>query len=72
MTAKQPRNEILVKATEAQNRILGKRFCSSCQNMRMLEGGEMVGDKVRRWKCSVCLNRAALRKYQSVVKKQED
>lgn len=65
-----PKSDLLVKATEAQHRILGKRFCSSCQTMRPIDGGEMVGNKTRRWKCGVCLNREAIRKYQG--KKQED
>lgn len=56
---------MLDKVNEAQHRLLGKRFCSSCQSMKALEGGEMIGNKVRRWKCSMCLNRESIRKYQS-------
>lgn len=67
-----PRNDLLAQANEAQHRLLGKRFCSSCQSMRVLEGGKMFGSKVRRWKCSLCLNREAVRKYQGKAKPQED
>lgn len=59
-----PKSDLLVKATEAQHRILGKRFCSSCQTMKPIEGGEMIGVKTKRWKCAVCFNRASIRKYQ--------
>lgn len=67
-----PKNEMLVKATEAQYKVTGKRFCSSCQNLRPLDGGEIVGQKTKRWKCAICFNKGAVRKYQRVAKKQED
>lgn len=44
--------------------ITGKKFCSSCQSMRPANAGQMIGTKVRRWKCALCLNKASLQKYK--------
>lgn len=66
------KNELLAKVSAAEQRITGKRFCVSCQALRAADTGEMVGDKVRRWKCAVCLNREATRKYEARKKRIED
>lgn len=51
---------------QADRALTGKRFCSSCQKAKPAGHGEMVGNKVRRWKCTLCLNRASIRNYKSV------
>lgn len=66
-----PKSDLLVKANAAQHKLLGKRFCSSCQSMRPIDEGEIIGNKVKRWKCSLCLNKASIRKYQSVKTKED-
>ena len=44
----------------AQDRILGKKFCSSCQTMQPLDKGRFVATAnraVKRWKCNNCMER---------------
>ena len=65
-------NDVHKQTTEAQYKLLGKRFCSSCQAMKPIDDGEMVGTKVRRWKCSVCIHRQSVRKYQKEKAHDED
>ena len=51
----------------AQDRILGKKFCSSCQNMKPIETGKFVATankRVKRWKCGDCLARQSSRLYE--------
>jgi hypothetical protein len=42
-----------------------KRFCTSCQTMKSTVGGEMVGEKIRRWLCLSCQNKKSSRRYES-------
>lgn len=56
---------VMKLAIQADRNITGKRFCSSCQLMKPAEYGEIVGNKVKRWKCSTCLNKASIRRYKS-------
>lgn len=55
----------------AQDRILQKKFCSSCQNMKPIETGKFIttaNRNVRRWKCGDCLTRISSRIYQTKEK----
>ena len=42
-----------------------KKFCTSCQAMKSTVGGEMVGEKIRRWLCLSCQNKKSSRRYES-------
>ena len=58
----------------AQDRILQKKFCSSCQNMKPIETGKFVSTankRVKRWKCGDCLARQSSRIYQAKEKLNE-
>ena len=48
--------------TEAERRLFKKRFCTSCQKLMPLEGGQMTMTKVNRWKCAICLNKGIIHK----------
>lgn len=52
----------LAKLTEIIANELGKRFCTSCQSERSLEGGKwkVVNKERRRWVCSTCLSKPIL------------
>jgi len=42
-----------------------KRFCTSCQAMKSIVGGKMVGEKIRRWLCLSCQEKKSSRKYEA-------
>jgi hypothetical protein len=42
-----------------------KKFCTSCQSMKPTVGGEMVGEKIRRWLCLSCQQKKSFRKYEA-------
>jgi hypothetical protein len=42
-----------------------KRFCTSCQTMKSTVGGQMVGEKIRRWLCLSCQQKKSYRKYEA-------
>ena len=45
---------------KAEQKLTGKRFCQHCQCMKPIEGGKMVGDKLKRFQCALCINRSAI------------
>ena len=50
------------RVSNAIERNLGTRWCSSCQTDRPATGGKWSLDKLgkrRRWRCAACLHRAA-------------
>lgn len=48
-----------------------RKWCVSCQTSRPSDGFKLVkAGKTSRWKCGVCLNREAAKKYGS--KKNEE
>ena len=43
---------------QAEERLLGTKFCFSCQKQRLLEGGRsVVKGRNRVWKCAFCFNK---------------
>jgi hypothetical protein len=42
-----------------------KKFCTSCQTMKSTVGGQMVGEKIRRWLCLSCQQKKSYRKYEA-------
>jgi hypothetical protein len=42
-----------------------KKFCTSCQTMKSMVGGQMVGEKIRRWLCLSCQEKKSSRKYEA-------
>jgi hypothetical protein len=43
------------KLRKAEENLTGRKFCVSCQNSKPIEGGMIVGTKVKRWACANCL-----------------
>ena len=41
--------------TDAQTRILGRKFCTTCQRMQELDGGRLL--RPGRWLCAGCVER---------------
>lgn len=60
-------DKTLLKVTEAQERILGERFCTTCQVYRKLAEGPGMsktsgkGKRVTRWVCETCCRRKGWR-----------
>jgi hypothetical protein len=48
-----------------------RKFCTSCQATKPLEGGVMVGTKVRRWKCGGCVAKQTTSPYARVSKEAQ-
>lgn len=48
-------NQLEVKAQRAQEKILGTKFCFSCQKQRPLEAGKIIlRGKSKTWRCATC------------------
>jgi hypothetical protein len=46
---------------------MDKKFCTSCQKQRDVEGGKMItsSSNIKRWKCAACLARKSNALYTS-------
>lgn len=45
-----------------------KKFCTSCQTSKPLDGGATIGTKIKRWKCKGCLAKQSPSIYARVGK----
>lgn len=45
-----------------------KKFCTSCQTSKPLEGGMVIGTKIKRWKCGGCLAKRTVSPYTKMGK----
>lgn len=52
---------------------VGQKFCTSCQNYKPVEGGQIVqsSSKIRRWKCATCIAGKSPHLYSSKERKQK-
>jgi hypothetical protein len=53
---------------KAQEKITGRKFCSSCHSYKLIDGGKdlpITSGKSTRWKCASCIARISARKYES-------
>jgi ribosomal protein L37AE/L43A len=47
----------------AERKLSGKRYCTSCQQMKNNVDGKMIIGKIMRWKCSYCIKQISQPKY---------
>ena len=61
-------DDVRVKITEAQTRILGRKFCTACQAMQVAETGKIVPASrgAKRWICAACVLRRDKREGFSI------
>lgn len=48
-----------------------KKYCTTCQMDKPLEGGAFKSSKIKRWVCRSCLDRISISKYASKLKKEK-
>jgi hypothetical protein len=53
---------------------MDKKFCYACQVSKPVEDMHLTknANGSRRWKCTLCIQRASVSKYQNKQKKQEE
>lgn len=58
---------MMVQCIFIWTKLVDKRFCTSCQKQRDIEGGKIImgSSNVKRWKCSACLARKTNSLYSS-------
>jgi hypothetical protein len=54
----------------AEERILGKKFCTGCQKMQDATGGSMTGGRYRRWVCGPCETRKRTGEVASIYSRR--
>ena len=48
-----------------------RKYCTTCQMDKPLEGGALKSSKIKRWVCKSCLARITVSKYASKPKKEK-